>query len=454
MSQAGIALESGSQTDLSTLEDDNGDTVTQQIQPILGAEYGTSGSKIDFTDIIGTDFFISNQTFSTPYVVDSSSTFGTRGTYSTIQSAVTAAVSDQGGGLSTSKVVLIRPGTYTENISIPEGIFLVGTMPSTAGGNDQGQTTHPMINGVVTFTNSGSRFSGIYGMAINDYITSATSSLVCINNCYFGQDASRKVEITGTGGSYYFTNCTFNGFNDAQPDLNLGSSNYSYFKNCDFGSYGTSGNDISQAVILFGSSSYGYFYDCINIKRINSGNSTLVFCNGCSFYQNTNNTLNYFISGTGAGGSLVNCVFGNSNGSNPAFPTSGYAIQDDSGPWLIESCTADGGILYEPATVVNCGQAIQGSIIPVVTTGVNYNVQEDDHYIAATTDSITITLPDPSTVTNGKTYVIKKEFSDVFNAGITIDTASGNIDGQSSISLLLDYASVTVVARVTDYYII
>lgn len=81
------------------------------LQGIAGIETGNAtASTID----------ISNKRFISPYVVDPSVTFGTRGEYSTVQAAINAA-SLAGGG-----VVYIRPGTYVENLTLAAGVEIVG----------------------------------------------------------------------------------------------------------------------------------------------------------------------------------------------------------------------------------------------------------------------------------------------------------------------------------------
>lgn len=77
----------------------------------------------------------------TPFVVGSSTTAG----YTTIQSAIDAAVSAGSG------VVLVQPGTYTENLTLHDGINIMGLNFADAGGGVtiDGVHTPPLTGGFV-----------------------------------------------------------------------------------------------------------------------------------------------------------------------------------------------------------------------------------------------------------------------------------------------------------------
>ena len=119
-----------------------------------------------------------NRTFSTPYVVDSNTTAGQRGTFSTIQAAINTA--------SSGDTIFIRPknGAYTENLTLKAGVNL------TAFGSDSSLngTGNVVINGNLTFTDNGTvTISGIQlqtnGAAFLT-VSGSNASIVNLENCF------------------------------------------------------------------------------------------------------------------------------------------------------------------------------------------------------------------------------------------------------------------------------
>jgi len=81
--------------------------------------------QIGITHGSGSTFTYEDRAWQTAYVVDPSTTIGTRGTYSTIQTAITDAPS--------GTTIFIRPGTYTEDLTLKAGISLQGFDASQTG---------------------------------------------------------------------------------------------------------------------------------------------------------------------------------------------------------------------------------------------------------------------------------------------------------------------------------
>lgn len=105
---------------------------------------------------------IEDRTSTTAFVVDASSTPGQRGTFSTIQTAITAA--------SSGTTIFVKAGTYTENLTLKAGVNL------SAYGNS-GMTPNVTIIGKCSFSASGT--CTIYGIALQtnaDYAISVTGS--------------------------------------------------------------------------------------------------------------------------------------------------------------------------------------------------------------------------------------------------------------------------------------
>lgn len=97
--------------------------------PLLGAQSFLGSTSVDFPNASGiethvgataNEIYLENRRFVSAYIVDSSAVVGLRGEYTTIQAAITAAAASGRG------TVYIRPGTYTENITLTANIDLVG----------------------------------------------------------------------------------------------------------------------------------------------------------------------------------------------------------------------------------------------------------------------------------------------------------------------------------------
>ena len=108
-----------------TIRGQDGSSITGDDFQFIGQEFGTSETNISEVDTSTGEVRFTYNAWETPYVVDLSVDPEEKGTYSTIQAAIDAAVLD-GATLTTPKVILIRPGTYTEDLNIPPGIFLRG----------------------------------------------------------------------------------------------------------------------------------------------------------------------------------------------------------------------------------------------------------------------------------------------------------------------------------------
>lgn len=158
----------------------------------------TTSSGIE-THVGGTtdEIYIENRRWLSEYVVDPSATIGERGTYSTVQAAITAAVAAGGG------TVYIRPGTYTENLTMGDGVRLVGvtsalsTAVSIAG-------THT-FNSISTGSYQNITFSAVGG---GDIIVSTTGSCSPIfSNCFFIVGSNTICSTANASTSMTFYNC-------------------------------------------------------------------------------------------------------------------------------------------------------------------------------------------------------------------------------------------------------
>jgi hypothetical protein len=199
--------------------------------PTLGYQASTVQTMRTYNDGAG-NFRIADQTWETQYVVDTSTTPGLMGTFQTIQSAIAAAVAD-GAALGNYKKIYIRTGTYTENLTLPAGIMLVGqTFPFT-GTTPITPYQSTVIVGNHTFTGSAVlSFENLNFMGVSGDLFSG-GSIVVLNcgNCFFANTANFLFNITSTSSALRFYECTF--ASSGQDLFNL-DTNELWMRSCHF----------------------------------------------------------------------------------------------------------------------------------------------------------------------------------------------------------------------------
>ena len=210
------------------------------------------------------------------------------GTQTTIQAAVTAASSGQ--------TIFIRPGTYTENVTLKAGVNLsaFGTDSSLNG------TGVVIIAGTCTLTTAGSvTISGIQlqtNSAALLAVTGSAASIVNLQNCYLNCTNNTGITFSSSSASAQI--------NINRCEGNLGTTGIAYFSdssvgrtlilNCNLSNTGASTTASTKSagqLIINGS----IFSNAINYSSSNTASSI--------FYSNLDinslNTINLTTSGTG-----------------------------------------------------------------------------------------------------------------------------------------------------------
>lgn len=191
-----------------------------------------------------------------------------RGTHTTVQGAINAASSGQ--------TIFIRPGTYTENITLKAGVNLCAYISDSL-------TPNVTIVGKCTFTAAGTvSISGIRFQTNSDFliaVTGSAASIVNLDYCYFNCTNNTGISFTSSSSS-------------AKIEIN----------NCQ-ANLGTTG------IALFSHSSSGLM-NILQSNIYNTGGSTTASTNSAG---GLNLTLSYFsspitYSGTSAG-TLEYCAF-------------------------------------------------------------------------------------------------------------------------------------------------
>ncbi|HET9433057.1 MAG TPA: hypothetical protein VFO37_04835 [Chitinophagaceae bacterium] len=204
MSQAGILSDNtGPGADVETLTPDVGAAVvpTAGNIDVKGAIGTLPLDSIVTHNIAASQLGIENRRWFSPYVVDPSAVVGARGTYTTVQAAITAA-SAAGGG-----VVFIRPGTYAENLTLAVSVDLVAI---TGGAESSGVE----INGNHTFSGDGTAhylnisFEATTGN--NFTLSGAGAKNLYFRDCSFENTAANAIVFSsnpaGTA-NVYLSNC-------------------------------------------------------------------------------------------------------------------------------------------------------------------------------------------------------------------------------------------------------
>jgi len=133
-----------------------------------------------------------------------------QGNYTTISAALTAATSGQ--------TIFIRPGTYTENLTLVAGVNLVAY-------DADALTPNVIINGKCTFTTAGTiSISGIQLKTNSDFalaVTGSAASVVFLKNCYLNC-------LNNTGISHTSSNSA-SAIHVQQTYADLGTTGIAYF---------------------------------------------------------------------------------------------------------------------------------------------------------------------------------------------------------------------------------
>jgi hypothetical protein len=293
-SSPNITLVAGASVPLTFTEDSGSAVAAANNLNILGQQAGT----IAVMGTIGaaSTVQVENRSWLTPLVVDPSATVGLRGTFATIASALTAASSGQ--------TIFIRPGTYTENITLKSGVNL------TAWDTDSFTPTVSVV-GLATLAASGTvNISGIQftnNGSNNIFNGVGTSTVMNFTKCKVTQtDGSANTFVvsgSSTTAVFTFYDCNFAyGTNSGNLIRNLGGASFT-FRNCNVTGTGTgtkfncntSGDSLTlwncdiQGIVTLSSNGTN---NIINTKIDGSANNAVAVTGAC------NAIGSYFLSGT------------------------------------------------------------------------------------------------------------------------------------------------------------
>lgn len=292
---------------------------------------------------------IENRRWMTPYVVDPSSSEGVRGTYQTIAAAFAA--------VSSGDLVVIRPGTYTENLTVPTGITVVAMGSGTLG--------IVKIVGTLTFTGAvSSLFSNIQFETNGAVIVSVGGSGTNqsrFDNCGFILSDSDLMTVNNASASPYFHNCFFNTTNAGSKLFTLTSSSQPTFSKCIMTSSAAPGTStLASGTVFMRACSLG-----ANIFSATGGGYRIT---DCDWDPNGNAT---FLTTTTAGShTIVRSSF--NSGTSACFSIGASTSLDLRGVTIKSTnsnpVTGGGTVTYTPILFGNTGYGINA------TTKTGYNL--------------------------------------------------------------------------------
>jgi hypothetical protein len=435
---------------------------------ILGQQAGT----VAVMDTVGSasTLKIEDRTWVSQFVVDPSSTVGLRGTFTTIQAAITAAVSGQ--------VIYIRPGSYTENLTMKAGITLC-SMP----GNDFNNLVQ--INGSITCTYAGiASISGCKLVATTAggiILSGASGTQLFIENCEVissgGAGTNYCYTSSNAANSVNFFSCLFD--TDAFGTFFNISAGTAAVYSCIFSPNSggsTIANLISGGAIAIQNSSYGTASIAMPPWTVSGGTFTII-----------NSQLNSSI--TTSGGSVLemdNCR---------CIPAAGFTLGGTSHNIFgteIASATASAVSVSTACFLSNCvisstntnpitgagtvtfsGLSFTGSsatstintttqvpsvrsndAIKVVTPGAYpYTTTAQDAIIKVDTSSARTITPMASPAT-GQRHIIKDSVGSAAANNITVTPSGKNIDGAASSVININFGSITIVYDGSQWLIV
>lgn len=387
-----------------------------------------------------------HRAWTTQYIVDSSTTVGTRGTYSTITSAITAA-SGAGGG-----IVLIRAGTYTENFTMVAGVDVVSFLGA-------GYTPEVTILGKITASYTGrATISGVRLKTNGDYalsITGTNATILTVANCFIEALDSTAIQMSNSNASsiVFLRYCVGSITGAAQTYFTKSGANSELnITHCILRNEG--GSSVSSTV---SDGTVDFSYTNIHVPVDTSSSGTLrsrhthfrpgIKCgtiagNTCIYENCTFRSLTATALTVTSTASLYNCSIlctnstiidgaGNVTFGNVSFEGSGLITTTTQSPLV---CTNNAVKVKSPGAY------------PYTT------VPSDGVILVDTSSARTINL-NASPVT-GQMYRIKDNVGSAGTNAVTITPAAGNIDGAGSYSLNVNYGSVDVVYSGSGWFVL
>jgi hypothetical protein len=338
-----------------------------------------------------------NRAYLSTYVVDPSTTNGSKGTFTTLAAAITQAIADGVAATSPGVAIYIRNVTITETISLSTNginITILGTggksNQSFAGGN-------PIFNGSFTYSGNGNIVFSNIDMSSSATLTMSGSGSFTVSDCY------SNCAITHSGNQFFFDNSTA----DTSSSFAISGTEFS-----------VRNSSLLNFTITYSGSGTSSFQNSSFGGTLAGSTSGLLFFNGC-YLPLTANTM--------TAGTIE--VFNNTFGPHNFFGNTNLTYQKGA------SEIGNASVASRPA----------GS----------YSATFHDQYIGVTSTSsaVAITIP-VSNVIKNQIFTVKDESGGAGTNNITVTAASGTIDGAANYVINTNYGEVSLMFDGTNYFTI
>lgn len=234
-----------------------------------------------------------------PFITNATNKFGDhnyivdpvlgRGSHQTFTAAIAAALAAFPSG---NVNIMIRPGTYTENFTLPANFNLIADV-------GDAPTKHVVLQGTVTMTGTGQYgITGIYfktNGATSISTTGTNSVAINFNNCFFESTANYSITNTNVNASYNLDSCYANITTTTNTAGFLSSTGGSI--NINNGKFSNSGLNTVGGVLISGG----------QIKLYNTESYFVYVLTGTSVANFVNSSFDTSFTSTG-------CVTNNSTG--------------------------------------------------------------------------------------------------------------------------------------------
>lgn len=370
------------------------------------------------------------------------------GDFITIGAALAAATSGQ--------TIFLKPGTYTENVTIANSLQITGFTPDI-------DSVH--IIGKFTITASAQLFiANVTLQTNNDYIFAITgnaTSIMLASNCYVNASNHTAVNYTssGSGTTIKFFGCSGNLATTGITYFTSTSTGQIVIRDCDFENSGgsTTASTISAANLSIINSKCVFPITTSSTATIQVDNSQFAIgssafipithgggTNSCYIYnsQIASGSSSCISVGTGAALNVENVALNTSNTN----PITGAGSVTYANVGFASSGTVINTTTQAPA--ISCNNAIK------VTSPGAYpytTLAQDEMIIVDTTSSRSI-VPYASPA-NGQKHTIKDNTGSAGTNNITVTPSGKNIDGAASYVINTNFGAIDIVYNGTQWNI-
>lgn len=373
------------------------------------------------------------------------------GDYSTIAAAISAASSGQ--------TIFLRPGTYTENLTLKAGVNL------TAFGSDGSLngTGKVIISGTCTMTTAGSiTMSGVQlqtNSAAFLAVTGTLASVVNLSNCYLNStnatgitysssSGSSGINIsycrgdTGTTGIAHFTDTGSGGLNITHSQFtNTGASTTS--STTSTAPVSIQWSSMASPLTTSSTGTFGIFNSFIDTSATNSTSLTTAGSGATNILNSSfaSGSASSISIGVGSSVTINNSEINTSNSS---------------------AIAGAGGISYGGLTFLLSSLIATTTQVPYVFSNDALKIKSPGAYPYTTIPQDAVILVDTSSArtivplaspTTGQKHIIKDSVGSAAANNITVTPSGKNIDGAASSVINVNYGSINIVYNGSEWSI-